>query len=98
MPHADRHRPGALYDRYQDDAVVHHLFAGLAAGAAGLLIATAVKIAAPLRTNPAGIAIALPASFSSPSSLSSPLLRLPLLVTLGTLRAPDILMAWRRAS
>ncbi|TDT93484.1 chromate transporter [Azorhizobium sp. AG788] len=83
---------GALYDRYQDDAVVHHLFAGLAAGAAGLLIATAVKIAAPLRTNPAGIAIAL-AGF-----LFVAVLRLPLLVTLGTLAPLSILMAWRRAS
>jgi len=40
---------GILYEHYQNDPHIKHLFAGLAAAAAGLLISMAVKIAMPLR-------------------------------------------------
>lgn len=40
---------GMLYERYQDDPLVAHLFAGLAAAAAGLLVAMAIKIVRQLR-------------------------------------------------
>lgn len=50
---------GIIYDRFQNDLVVRHMFLGLAAAASGLLISLAVKIVAPMRRNPAGIAIAL---------------------------------------
>lgn len=40
---------GMLYERFQNDAQVGHIFSGLAAGAAGLLVAMALKIAVPLR-------------------------------------------------
>src|ERR1700761_9448332 len=43
---------GVLYERTQNDPHVQHLFAGLAAAAAGLLIAMAAKILMPLRRNP----------------------------------------------
>ena len=39
----------AVYARFQDDPDVRHVFAGLAAAAAGLLIGLAVKLALPLR-------------------------------------------------
>src|SRR5450830_30241 len=42
---------GILYQHYQHDPNIKHLFAGLAAAAAGLLIQMAVKIALPLRKN-----------------------------------------------
>ena len=48
---------GVLYDRFQNDAHLQHLFAGLAAAAAGLLVSTALKILAPLRTKLAALAI-----------------------------------------
>lgn len=40
---------GMLYERFQNDAQVAHVFAGLAAAAAGLLVAMALKIAVQLR-------------------------------------------------
>lgn len=49
---------GALYLRYGGHPTVRHAFAGLAAAASGLVLATALKITAPLRTNPVGLAIA----------------------------------------
>ncbi|MCA1324746.1 chromate transporter [Herbaspirillum sp. alder98] len=42
---------GIIYQHFQHDPNVRHLFAGLAAAAAGLLIQMAVKIALPLRRN-----------------------------------------------
>ncbi|MFJ3045430.1 chromate transporter [Herbaspirillum chlorophenolicum] len=42
---------GIIYQHFQNDPNVKHLFAGLAAAAAGLLIQMAIKIALPLRKN-----------------------------------------------
>lgn len=42
---------GILYQHFQHDSNVQHLFAGLAAAAAGLLVQMAVKMALPLRRN-----------------------------------------------
>ncbi|MBV9859616.1 MAG: chromate transporter [Alphaproteobacteria bacterium] len=67
---------GILYTRFQDDPQVRHVFAGLAATAAGLLIATAVKLALPLRDKPVRIGIAL-LCFGAVA-----ILRLPLVPTL----------------
>ncbi len=50
---------GAIYARYSQIPAVQHAFAGLAAAAAALVLATALKIAAPLRARPLGIFIAL---------------------------------------
>ena len=50
---------GVIYGRFSHDPHVVHMFAGLAAAAAGLLISMAVKLAAPLRRKPLAIAIAL---------------------------------------
>ena len=50
---------GALYERYGHYPTVRQAFAGLAAAASGLVLSTALKIAAPLRTRPLGIAVAV---------------------------------------
>jgi len=81
---------GVVYQRYADDPRIQHLFAGLAAAAAGLLISMAVKIALPLRGNWAGIAVAL-ACF-----VCIAVLRLPLLPTMLVLTPLSILLTWRR--
>lgn len=39
---------GLVYARYQNDPLIEHLFAGLAAAAGGLLLATGIKMLAPL--------------------------------------------------
>ncbi len=50
---------GEIYARFQSDPRVVHLFAGLAAAAAGQLVALAVKLVLPLRHEPAAIVIGL---------------------------------------
>lgn len=67
---------GMLYERYQDDPQVAHLFAGLAAAAAGLLVAMAIKIVRQLRGNLPMLAVAA-VCFGAIA-----LLRLPLLWTM----------------
>jgi chromate transporter len=80
---------GVIYGRYSGDAHVRHAFAGLAAAAAGLLIATAIKIALPIRANPAAIAVA------ALCFVAIALLRLPLLLAMPTLAVLSIALAWR---
>jgi chromate transporter len=82
---------GVLYEHTQDDPRVRHLFAGLAAAAAGLLISMAVKIVMPLRHRPAGAAIAL-LCFAAVA-----LLRAPLLPTMLVLTPISIYLAARAA-
>jgi chromate transporter len=50
---------GVIYARYSSEPHVVHMFAGLAAAAAGLLIAMAVKLAQPLARRPLAAAIAV---------------------------------------
>jgi chromate transporter len=50
---------GVIYSRYSHEPHVVHMFAGLAATAAGLLIAMAVKLAQPLRRRPLATAVAV---------------------------------------
>lgn len=78
---------GLVYDRFQDDPRIRHLFAGLAAAAAGLLVATAVKIALPLARRPLGIAVA------ALCFIAIGLLHLPLLPTMLTLAPVSVLLA-----
>jgi chromate transporter len=80
---------GILYDHYQDDPHIRHLFAGLAAAAAGLLVAMAVKIALPLRRKPVGIATALLCF------LAIAILRLPLLATMLVLAPISVFASWK---
>lgn len=48
---------GEIYARFQSNPRVVHLFAGLAAAAAGQLVSVAVKLALPLRQEPAALVI-----------------------------------------
>ncbi|WP_429434402.1 chromate transporter [Paraburkholderia sp. GAS33] len=82
---------GVLYERTQNDPHIRHLFAGLAAAAAGLLIAMAVKILLPLWRKPAAIAIA------TLGFVAIALLRFPLLPTMLVLTPLSIYLASRAA-
>ncbi|CAG4901042.1 chromate transporter [Paraburkholderia gardini] len=82
---------GVLYEHTQNDLHVKHLFAGLAAAAAGLLVAMSVKILLPLRRNPVALAIAVP------GFIAIAIMRLPLLPTMLVLTALSIVIAVRAA-
>jgi len=79
---------GMIYQRFNDSAI-QHLFGGLAAAAAGLLVATALKMAVPIRRKPLAIAIAV--LFFAAIAV----LRLPLLPTMLVLVPLSILVTWR---
>jgi chromate transporter len=82
---------GVLYERTQDDPHVRHLFAGLAAAAAGLLIAMSLKILLPLRRDPAAATIA------AIGFIAIAILRFPLLPTMLVLTPLSIVVAARAA-
>jgi chromate transporter len=79
---------GVVYDRYGDLPMVRNAFAGLAAAASALVLANALKIAAPLRTSALGIGIAA-ATF-----VAIALLRLPLPPVLPVMVAVSMLLIW----
>ncbi|NLS73758.1 chromate transporter [Bradyrhizobium brasilense] len=83
---------GVIYGRFADDPVVRHLFGGLSAAAAGLLISTAIKIAWPLRRDVLGLFI------GALCVLAIAVFRLPLLPTLLTLAPLSIVLRSRQAS
>lgn len=80
---------GVVYSRYAADPHLRHVFAGLAAAAAGLLISTAIKIALPLRLRPVGLVVALLVV------LAVAVLRLPLVPTMLVMAPLGILASWR---
>src|SRR5476651_948648 len=70
---------GAIYARFQSDPHVVHMFAGLAAAAAGLLIAMAIQMARPLWVRP------LPIVFAVTCFLAIVVFHFPLIPTLFVL-------------
>jgi chromate transporter len=80
---------GVVYEHYQNDTNVRHLFAGLAAAAAGLLISLALKIGVPLLKNRGGTVVAVLCF------VAIAVLRLPLLPTMLILTPLSILITWR---
>jgi chromate transporter len=82
---------GVIYDRYAQVPTVRQAFAGLAAAASALVLANALKIAAPLRSRPLGLAAAV-ATF-----LAIAVLRLPLALVLVAMTALSMLLMWRLA-
>ena len=79
---------GVIYERTQDDPRIAHLFAGLAAAAAGLLVAMSVKVLWPLRTSPMALAIA------ALGFVAIAILRWPLLPTMIVLTALSVMVTW----
>jgi chromate transporter len=82
---------GALYTAYSDQPMVARGAGGLAAAASGLVVATALKIASPLRGQWLGIAVAL----AVVGAIA--ILRLPLLPTLLVM-APASMLVHRWAA
>ena len=80
---------GAVYARFSLLPSVHDAFDGLAAGASALVLATALRIAAPLRTRPLGIAVAL-ATFTAIA-----ILRWPLPAVMAVVAPVSVLLAYR---
>jgi chromate transporter len=70
---------GAIYLRWRTEPVVAHAFAGLAAAASGLVLATALRIAGPIRRRPRAVLVAALAL------VALALLRLPLFAVLVVL-------------
>ena len=78
----------ALYARFGGIPMVAHLVTGLSAGAAGLMLATAIKIARPVRRSAPGIVVA------GLTFAALGLLRLPFIASLAVLAPLSILLAW----
>ena len=82
---------GALYERFGDHPVVQHAITGMAAAAAGLVVATACKIATPLGWRWRGMVVA------GLAFLAIGWLQWPLLPTLLALAPLSIALHWRAA-
>ena len=80
---------GVLYEHTQNDPHIRHLFGGLAAAAAGLLISMAVKIVLPLWRKPIATIVAML------GFVAIALLRFPLLPTMLVLTPLSIYLASR---
>lgn len=80
---------GVVYDRYHDNPVVEHLFAGLAAAASGLLISLGWRMLKPLLKKPLGLSVAVVCF------VAIALFRTPLLATMLVLAPISILLHWR---
>ena len=80
---------GAAYARFAGVPIVRHAFAGLAAAAAALVLATALKIAAPLRDKPWAMGV------GAMTFAAITLLHASLPVVLLIAAPVSILLAWR---
>ena len=80
---------GVIYDRYADFPPVRRAFVALSAAAAAYMLATAWKIALPLRGRPLAIAVAV-CTF-----VAIAVLRLPLQAAMPVLAIGSSLLLWR---
>ncbi|BDD93336.1 chromate transporter [Pandoraea sp. XJJ-1] len=80
---------GTIYQHFQHDPHVRHLFAGLAAAAAGLLIQIAWKVSWPLRKSVVLAAVAA-ACF-----IAIAVLRVPLVLTMLVMTPISLYATWR---
>jgi chromate transporter len=81
-----------LYGRYGALPPVRHLVAGLSDGAAGLILATALRIAWPLRASARGVVVA------AAVCLAVGVLRLPFLACVAVFAPVSVALAWRGAA
>ena len=79
---------GAIYDRFKDYPPVRGAFVFLSAAAAGFMLSTALRIAAPLRGKPLGIGV------SVVTFVAIAVFGLPMPVALPVLGAGSIMLAW----
>lgn len=68
-----------LYAEFSDVPTINAMFRGLSSGAAGLVVATGVKMMLPLRRNPRALA------FMAATIVAMTVLKLPLIVIVATL-------------
>jgi chromate transporter len=80
---------GVVYDQYADLAPVRRAFVALSAAAAAYLLASAWKIASPLKDRPLAIGVAV-CTF-----VVIAVLRLPLLIAMPVLAIGSTLLLWR---
>jgi chromate transporter len=80
---------GVIYDQYKDVPPVRRAFMALSAAAAAYVGATALRIAAPLRGRPLGIAVA------AITFVAIALVRLPLQIVLPVLALFSTALLWR---
>lgn len=80
---------GAVYDRFAEQPVVRHAFAGLAAAASAFVLTASLKIAAPLRGRWLAMAIA------AVTFLAIAVVRMPLPLAMPVLAVVSILLLWR---
>ena len=83
---------GLIYARYGTLPAVAHGFAGLAAAASGLVLATAIKVGTPLRGKSVGLAVA------GVSFVAIAVLRTPLLPTMLVLAPASVWLHRERGS
>ena len=77
---------GILYGRYGEVSAVAHGFAGLAAAASGLILATAVKVGMPLRGKRLGLGLGV----AGVAFLAIAVVRLPLVPVMLVLAAVSV--------
>lgn len=80
---------GTIYQHFQNDPHVKHLFAGLAAAAAGLLIQMAWKVSWPLRKS------LVLACVAAACFIMIAVLRVPLVITMAVMTPLSIYATWR---
>ena len=83
---------GVLYFEFAQSAVVQRVFGGVSAAAAGLMMATGLRLLLPHRRRPAAVA------FAALAFLGLAIVHLPLLVVLAVLVPLSIGAAWLRRS
>ena len=81
---------GLFYGQFANEPAVRHGFAGLAAAGAGLILAMAIKIAAPVRRD-------IPnALLAAVTFIAIALFRVPMLLAIMVMAPLGIALAWRR--
>lgn len=85
---------GSIYSHYSDHPRVAGALRGMAAVAAGMIVATGIKLAATLRRHPLPLAVTLP--LAALGVLGIVVLRLPMLATLLVLGGTGCVLTWRR--